>query len=203
MKGVVVSGFITVERTEKGREYWAKRPFVGDLIAGRIRDADLVIVPWEGFRDFDGPVFPVGTESFYTFMKENMPSGSIVEVAVDDDKYTEVALHGALVIVGTVLVTGLGGIALNVISGLITEYVKSRFPKMFVPQASASADRIRVQVIVDSVSGGVLGMTYEGPPQLLESELADVFKKVASGEEVANPESQPTTSLAHPLEVKK
>jgi hypothetical protein len=163
------------ERSDRNVHYWATRRFVGPDVADRIQKSAIIICPWEGFRDYNGPVFPVGTESFYGYLRNHAPEGIDVEIAVDDSEYTEVALHGALVIVGSVLIVLGTGIGLPVVASLISDSIKARFPKMF--GRPDRDDRIRIQISVEE-GDRVISATIEAPPALFEDSLSSAFAKI-------------------------
>ena len=49
----------------QGFDYWLSREYVSDEIRPELEQADLLLVPQEGFRDREGPLFPVGTERLH------------------------------------------------------------------------------------------------------------------------------------------
>src|SRR3989442_2502899 len=56
----------TRNETELDFQYWStSRPLSDDLRIS-ISNADVLLVPQEGFRDYEGPVFPVLTHELFT-----------------------------------------------------------------------------------------------------------------------------------------
>jgi hypothetical protein len=86
-----------------------------------VREADVLLLPYSGFKEVKGPVFPEAYSQFYDYLLENLKDNN-VELCVEEDDYKEVALHDETVNLGLILLTG---IVLPVISNLISEYIKS------------------------------------------------------------------------------
>ncbi len=167
------------ERTPRNAKYWSERDFVSDPVRDGVLRAGIVLYPWEGFRDHDGPVFPVGTQGIYEHLRENAPDGVEVEIAVDDEAYVELALHGALLIIGGVLVGLATGIAMPVAANLITEAVKARYPKFFA--APDPEDRVRIQLTVDDGQRSITA-TVEAAPEFFEPRVKEALRKMEEGD---------------------
>jgi hypothetical protein len=69
-----------------------------------VEQADLVLIPDDGFRDYEGPVFPQGTVDFLQFLRDHAPSGTAVEIAAEDTNYKEVVLHFDIIRLATLFV---------------------------------------------------------------------------------------------------
>ena len=49
---------LEVSETDRARAYWAAKPWATGELRDQIGSADLVIVPWEGFREDKPALFP-------------------------------------------------------------------------------------------------------------------------------------------------
>lgn len=56
-----------------------------------IKQANVLIIPNEGFRDKKGLFFPECTSEFYQFLKST--SEIKTEICIDDDKFEKLELH--------------------------------------------------------------------------------------------------------------
>lgn len=117
--------YFTIEETDKTFQYWHTRPYLSDEIREALSRSTVMLVPQEGFRGKDIRVFPVGTEDFVDHLKRTLPSDLQVELAITDDDYKEVALHSAVLIIGSIVV---GGATLlgPVLTDVVSEYIKRR-----------------------------------------------------------------------------
>ena len=157
--------FYKLEETEKDVEYWINRVHVAEELRPGLRLASVLIVPTEGFRDYPGPVFPVGTEEIFHFLGDrSKESGVRVDLAVDDDKYTELALHSDLLEIGTFIATN---VVLATLVNLLAAYIERKIWK--------GDERARVNfIITDSSPGGrAVKLSYEGPAKELVSAIAE------------------------------
>lgn len=149
---------IQVSESTKNRTYWLSRPFVGPELKKKLEKASILVVPQEGFRDHQGPVFPVKTEELFSFLRERAPKGVEVDICIEDADYRELALHDATIIIGTFLVMSL---AVPVAKDMISEYLKRRIfgkPK--------NNDIVRFRMLIDESDQGrsrTLDVSYDGP----------------------------------------
>lgn len=155
---------VDVRETDKNRDYWASRPWISSE-QGAARSADILIVPWENFREMDA-LFPDGTTEFYKLLKKK--TDKTVSVAIDRDKFHEVALHANEWRLPTLLV---GGILLPIISDVLADQVKQW---MTTP---SSGDTVEMQLIVERKSGPCISLRYKGPPDKLVPTILDQTRK--------------------------
>ncbi len=59
-----------VENTEETFATWINKPFIPNELKSELSNANLLIIPREGFGDIDDPLFPTGTEEILTIFKE-------------------------------------------------------------------------------------------------------------------------------------
>jgi hypothetical protein len=146
---------LKIEEVAESFETWANQPFISSETRQLILKSNLLVVPWLGFRSLDIPVFPVCTEELFRFLKDKAPPEVIPEICIEDKDYKEVALHGALLIVGVFVVTAfIAPLAVD----LISEYIKRR---IFKPDEDKAKARVELTVIEEG--GKALNFKYEGP----------------------------------------
>jgi hypothetical protein len=130
-----------------------------------VERAGIVLVPDEGFRDYDRPVFPQGTIDFLGFLREHAPNGTEVVIAAEDASYREVVLHSDIVRLATVFVEY---VAAPIAMSLIAAYLKD-----FLGRRLARAEA-RASIIVHRKDGTVeqtVRISYEGPAEHLEQTM--------------------------------
>lgn len=151
---------VEVTETDRDRNFWAAREGVSAETIAAIRDADIVVVPWDD-RGKKGLSFPVGTSGFYRTLVDRFKEGTVA-LAVDRIEYAELSLHAnetrwPTVIVSTVL---LGAMA-NILSDEVEKAMSSAAPPT----------SIEMRVIVENERGRCISVDYKGPPGRLADTL--------------------------------
>jgi hypothetical protein len=83
---------VEVSETDRNREYWATRTGITAETIAAIRSADLVVVPWENFREGQSSLFPQGSARHIKVLQQALPERKIA-IAVEPIAYQEIALH--------------------------------------------------------------------------------------------------------------
>ena len=168
--------FVHISASTEDPRSWADRSYVPGELRDRVRRADVLLVPEEGFRGRPEPLYPVGTVDLYQFLRENSsgPQPFELELVVADEDYKELALHSALVIVATVVATYF---VAPIIVNLISEYLKKRIPQL----ESAKETNVRFQL---KITGGDekarnLDLNYEGPANKFQEQMTEAIRAVA------------------------
>jgi len=112
-----------VEQSSENFETWTTKPFVSDNIRQALKQTSILIVPNLGFRDINQPTFPVGTEDFLEYFRENLPKELTIDICIDDEHYYELALHSNYKRMGKFLVRS---VALTVFLNLLSSYIYNK-----------------------------------------------------------------------------
>jgi hypothetical protein len=146
---------VEVTESDKGRDYWATRSWVAS--GEEIRSADVVVVPWENFREGKGALFPQGTTSYYRELTEALKS-SRVTMGVDQTAYEEIALHADANRLATILVSLVVlPFVVNLLSSKVDRWISDSNP----PTA------IEMEMIIEGDHGKCVSIKYKGPPGVL------------------------------------
>ena len=146
---------VRVKETDRNREYWVSRPWL-DERRDEVREADILIVPWENFRNEEATLFPRGTTDIAAKVREF--SGLSVAIAVDRLAYKEIMLHSKehrlpTIFVREILLPTLAGI----LATLAADAVLHGSPD----------DKVEVSVIVEGKQGRCISVEYKGPANRL------------------------------------
>jgi addiction module HigA family antidote len=182
--------------TDSGFRYWSSLPSLTGEIRKAVRQADIVLVPYEGFRNYQGPVFPVGTEELFQIIREQVPTGMEVELAIEDADYKELALHSDIVTIADFLVKYL---AAPVAVALITAYLKKRLGGRF------SSTQVRASMIVDHSKGDTrqaMRISYEGSATAFERSVKEALTTLA-GQQQRQLDNKSNDPADHPPRMKK
>ncbi|MCT4477730.1 hypothetical protein N0U24_11255 [Peribacillus frigoritolerans] len=126
-----------------------------------IKKANLLLLPYEGFRDLKKPVFPEETMKFYKFLKEYDNEQLVGDICISDEEYAELELHADLITIASIIVmSGVLPVAVNVISNYLSEKLKSRKTELKV--------RVDITVVDGAKSKSI---SYEGDADKFEETM--------------------------------
>jgi hypothetical protein len=138
--------------SHEGFDYWLNRPFVTPAIRAELVNARLLVVPQEGFRNHEGPVFPVGTEELLAFLrqaaKELQP-----DICITDADYHELALHSDDLNIATLVVWP---IASSLVASVIYDFIKKKLGKRLAKA------KVKFTLVIDDKKA-VRKIQYDGP----------------------------------------
>jgi len=183
---------VRTEGTDKTLEYWANRPYLSDTVRQSLAQANVLVVPSEGFRDQEIQVFPVCTEGFYEVLRDELPPGTRLEIAINDSDYKELALHSATLIIASVVVGTTTLLILPVVVNIVSEYINRRL----FNEKDRKESIVRWELtVVDGTRATKL--TYEGPVTDFKDEMQRTVAEFSAT--VAPPASESPLLLAPPL----
>ena len=154
---------VTVLETGHDRDYWATRPYVGDQSAA-VRAADVIVAPWEDFREGQPVLFPESSTDLITQLREVF--GDQLAVAVDANGYAEIALYGKASRLPTLFVTAL---LLPALAGALGDVIHDRFA------GEPPTATVEMRVVVEGDHGPCISVEYKGPPsRALDTVMSEV-----------------------------
>jgi hypothetical protein len=170
----------TMRPSTEGFDYWMSSKHVGEATRREIADADILLVPKESFRDRTGTFYPVGTEEFLDFLRENAAHGGVkVDICSENAAYREFALHSDILHLAYLLVKE---VALPLVAQLIVLYVSRH------PWASKTDRAVNLKITVQESSEGepsdhqaqgrTLEISYDGPPDAVKDALDGAAKNI-------------------------
>ncbi len=142
---------VTVKESEQNRGYWASREWIGNA-AEVVRSSEILIVPWEDFREGVTVLFPQGTGDL---MKRMRAAGADIALAVPFELYSEIALHAHAWRFPTLLVKF---VLLPAVASLLAAEVHDVITK------AAPSDIVEMKVIVEGDHGKCISIEYKGEP---------------------------------------
>lgn len=156
---------ISLKESDQNREYWLNRPW---LAARRsdVQSADILVVPWEDFREGAPALFPQGSADL---VRELSQLGSLTfELAIDEDQYQEILLHSKQFRIPMMVVTMLAVPALaGMLGNLMSDAVKG----------NDTTDQVEMSLIIQGDHGRSVSLRYKGPPgRLAETLVAEAMR---------------------------
>lgn len=155
----------SIAESDQGFDYWLSRDYISTELRQNLEGASLIIVPQEGFKDYDKPVFPVGTEEFFHFLKDNEDKNIQADICVEDNEYRELALHAGILVIAGIVVTAL---VLPITVNLVSRYLEQRL----WPNNKSNIVKHRITVIEKiGDTTKAIDIKYEGPAVEYESSM--------------------------------
>lgn len=158
---------VKVSETSRDRDYWATRAWASERTRDNIRSADVLILPWENFRDNKPALFPQGTPKITRALCSDLRDKKIA-LGIDDKYYEEITLHADHIRWPTILVTSLllpalASVIGNRIDRALPGYSEEKTEERNQSKLAAADKIIELEVIVEGKRGHCISIKYEGP----------------------------------------
>lgn len=168
---------ISVKESDRGREYWLDRPWLKDR-RNDVRSADILVVPWEDFREGAPALYPQGSADF---IRDLSRYGSLTfELAIDEEEYREILLHSKLIRLPVMVVTL---VALPALAGMLGNLMSDAV------KGNDKPDQVEMSVIVQD-HGCNIWVNYKGPPDRLADSLRQEASRCFPQRDALPPEEQ-------------
>jgi len=162
---------VVITDSSENFDTWINREYISEGLKSDLKKANILLVPTEGFRNKNIPVFPVKTEELFTYIKNRLPSEYKIDICIEDKEYKELALHSDLVIIGSFVVAS---IVVPILVNIISEYIKQKILKMGEKRG------VKVSLTIVDAKGVSKNLTYEGEAEnfgRIINKLNDVRKR--------------------------
>lgn len=152
---------LNISDSNKSLQHWLAQPYVNEDLASKIKQADVLVLPWEEFRPDEPILFPNGSADFYRRIAKAVGPERVAIVA-SADLYREIALHANVWRLPALFVTVVAfPILLNVISSEIDSHL---FHK---------DDRVELNLVVSASNHQCVQIAYKGPADGAVEKLAE------------------------------
>lgn len=139
------------------------KPYFPKNLEKDLKNANLLLLPYEGFKTTTDPVFPEQTMEFYKFMKDFDSNDLIGDICISDEDYAELELHADLITLASMIVTmAVLPVAINLVSSYLDRKIQERNHKT----------DLKVKVNITVVDGDKSkSISYEGDANKFEETL--------------------------------
>lgn len=177
MKHEIFDTTMNVSDTDVTFEEIYKKPYVPVEYMEDIKNANLLIIPNEGFRDEGDVLFPETTREFLEFLKDNANDEIVADIAISDEDFQRIELHSAVIEVAKIIVQwGVLPIATSMIAAFLYDLVQKYHRK---PEETSA----KVQIITEeTATKKSKKITYEGPVSGIKDALDQASKDLFSKE---------------------
>lgn len=171
MKHEIKETVFNIVDTEITFEDIYNKPYISQEYIDEIKNADILLIPEENFRDEGDVLFPETTREFLDFLREEIPQELTVDIAVDDGGFNKIELHSDAVIVATIIVKSA---AFNIACGMIASFLYDLAKKYLKKPEDLSA---KVKIISEETKTKKSKMiTFEGPVSGIKDTLEQASK---------------------------
>ena len=177
MKHEIFDTTMNVSDTDVTFEEIYKKPYVPVEYLDDIKNANLLIIPNEGFRDDGDVLFPETTREFLEFLKDNANDEIVADIAISDEDFKRIELHSAVIEVAKIIVQwGVLPIATSMIAAFLYDLVQKYRRK---PEETSA----KVQIIAEeTATKKSKKITYEGPVSGIKDALDQAANELFSKE---------------------
>ena len=156
----------------EGRSHWLAKAYVPQDLRDQLAKTDILLIPQDGFRDFTGPLYPVGTEEFLRSLQDSGGDRVTVDVTVSDDDYKELALHADWLI--------LAGIAASMFAAPITVNMVSEYLKRKIwPEDPKRGVKVKLRLQDgEGEAARSVEISYEGPADDFDRSMESAFAEL-------------------------
>jgi hypothetical protein len=161
---------ITSKAVSKNFESVISRDYIGKELKERLKNANVLMVPNEGYQDKqDLLYFPSGTSDLYHYLLEKQGDSFKVDINLEDKDYKELALHADWMILAEFIVKE---IVAPLLVALVAEYIIRHLGKR-----KHSTNVKSKLTVVDEKKGKQIEYTYEGPASEYRNVMLNAISK--------------------------
>lgn len=150
-----------------------RKEYVPQECLDEIKNANLLILPYEEFRGETRPLFPETTREFYDFLKENADESVLCDIAISDSNFNRIELHSATIDIATIIVDSL---VFDIAVGLIINFLWDLIKRYHREPENTST---KVEIIVEETKRKKSKkIKYYGPVSGIQSTLETVAENL-------------------------
>lgn len=146
---------LTVAESDRGRAYWAERPWLANEERIKVRDADILVVPWVDFRPSHPVLFPSGTGDVVRSFSSELAGKLAVALAGGPEQYQEVALHADEWRLPTFFTTA-------VVLPMFVQVLSNHIDRWLTTKPNEPT--VQVELLIETAPERCFSIKYKGPP---------------------------------------
>lgn len=156
---------LKITDTDVNFEVIYDKEYIPQKYLDSIKNANVLLIPHEGFRDKKGYYFPECTSEFYEYLrgKEEIET----EICIDDDEFQKLELHADIIYVATLIIQY---VVLPVVTSIISSYLCDKIKSMNKKKKDVNTS---VHIIVEK-KGRSKKIDYEGSVENFEEAMKTV-----------------------------
>jgi len=173
MKHEIIETRIEIQDTDiTFEDIYAKTYIPQDYIED-IKQADILVIPEENFREEGDVLFPETTSEFLDFIRAEIPQGIVADIAISDEDFRKIELHSDTVNVATIIVNSA---FFNIACGLVASFLYDLAKKYLKKPEELTAKAKIISEETKSKKSKII--TYEGPVSGIKDALEQASKEL-------------------------
>lgn len=158
---------IRVAPSTQGLDYWRTRTEMPADLMLRIKQASVLIVPWENFRTPGQTGFPAGTDELLEHIAATPRHAVSAEIFATDETYHEIALHSDFVHLATM---AFEAAMWPILCGIISNYIYAKLGR------NSSTGTVRFSAHITGHKK-TINVEYEGPADTFQKSISEIIQK--------------------------
>ncbi len=142
----------SIENSYDNFDNHINKSYISEDLQRKLRNVDILIIPQEGYSNYDIPLFPEGTEDLLNYIKNKLPPNYQINICIDDKNYKELGLYSDLCNLGTFVITT---IVFPILINILYDYIKEIVIK-------SNKSKIKITATVIDKNNNSKMITYEG-----------------------------------------
>lgn len=149
-----------------------EKPYIPMELLSQIKEADILLLPYEGFRDRADYLFPEETSKVYQYFLNHIKDTEFkFEICSSDEDYKELELHADLINIVNIIVNSA---AYSIVIGLITNYLYDKLKDYNKKDTDVNAN---VNITIES-KGKSKVISYEGSIENFERTMKSLDEHI-------------------------
>lgn len=105
---------------------WLDRDYITEELRSELKNASILIVPFENLREFENPLFPIETNGLLKFFQQNLSQEIAIDICITDDLYTEFGFYNNYKRLGKFVVIA---VAIPTFVTILSAYIYDKYIK--------------------------------------------------------------------------
>lgn len=133
---------------------WINKSYIPPELKKTLASASILIIPIEGLRESNKPLFPNTTEEILRYFKSGLPKDTFIDICISDEEYEEFAFYSDYKRLGNYIIKA---VAITAFSTVLANFVYDKYIKddESIPQSVVidNSDSITINNNISIITG--------------------------------------------------
>lgn len=168
--------YMQITWSEESFGYWLNREFISTELREQLSAANVLITPYPGYPDYEGPLFSHETYDFYNFLRTHAADEVVAQVCVEDQDFEYLSLnHDTLELPCAIVQLVVAPLFVKWVYQYIEYRLGSRKSNTFVKHDFT---------IEDPRTGVIVKNKYEGPASNYDDRVGSTIRLIQNGDDL-------------------
>ena len=138
----------------------------------QIKQSNVLLIPFENFREGYKILFPEITRELYYYLKDNETENLKIEVVANEETFKEIELHDAATIITSILFSSVSSIVLGLLTNFLYDKIKTigKKPQEVIAKIDVYYEKTKTKKTVK--------ISYEGSVDEMKHSIEKVIKDI-------------------------